>query len=159
GPQVVPALNFAGLLDASARRHATRPAIVSRDGTLDHATLQRRAGGFARFLGEAGVRPGDRVALAIPNGWAFAAALRGGLGAGAVVAPLDPRLPEEERRAILDDLRPTLVAEGVGGDEAEWPTVSEPGSAALVLYTSGSAGRPKGAVLSHDALAFAIRSW
>jgi long-chain acyl-CoA synthetase len=133
--------------------------MVSRDGTIDHATLQRRAGGFARFLAGAGVRPGDRVALSIPNGWAFAAALLGALEAGAVVAPLDPRLTGDERRAILDDLRPKLVAEGVSGDEAEWPTVSEPGAAALVLYTSGSTGRPKGAVLSHEALAFAIRSW
>jgi long-chain acyl-CoA synthetase len=105
------------------------------------------------------VRPGDRVALSIPNGWAFAAALLGALKVGAVVAPLDPRLTDDERRAILDDLRPRLVAHEVAGDEAEWPTVTETDGAALVLYTSGSTGRPKGAVLSHDALSFAVDSW
>jgi len=153
------ARNFVTALEASARRHAERPAVVSRDGTLDHAALRRRAGGFARFLDGAGVRPGDRVALSLPNGWAFATAFLGTLKLGAIVAPLDPRLTEDERRAILDDLRPRLVADHVAGDEAEWPTVNETQAPALVLYTSGSTGRPKGAVLSHDALDFAVRSW
>jgi long-chain acyl-CoA synthetase len=126
---------------------------------LSQAALHRRAGGFARFLAGAGVRPGDRVALSIPNNWAFAAALLGALKLGAVVAPLDPRLTTDEHRAILDDLRPRLVAHEVVGDEADWPTVTETHAPALVLYTSGSTGRPKGAVLSHDALSFAVDSW
>jgi long-chain acyl-CoA synthetase len=151
--------NFVVALEAAARLHAARTAILSRDGTLDYATLGRRAGGFARFLAEAGVRAGDRVALSIPNGWAFAVSLLGALKLGALVAPLDPRLTGDERRAILDDLRPRIVASEVGVDEAEWPTVDETDAAALVLYTSGSTGRPKGAVLSHDALSFAVRSW
>ena len=151
--------NFAALLGASARAHAERPAVVWRDGTLTHRALQRRAGGFARFLDGSGVRPGDRVALSIPNGWSFAAAFLGTLELGAVAAPLDPRLTEDERRAILDDLRPRLVVDHVKGDDAEGPTVSESGGPALILYTSGSTGRPKGAVLSHDALSFAVRSW
>jgi long-chain acyl-CoA synthetase len=151
--------NFAGLLDASARTHAGRPAIVGSGGALSHAALHRRAAGFARFLGDAVVCPGDPVALSIPNGWRFAAALLGALRLGAVVAPLDPRLTEDERRAILDDLRPRLVAHEVDADEAEWPSVTESDAGALVLYTSGSTGRPKGAVLSHAALGFAVESW
>ena len=126
---------------------------------LTYAVLQRRAAGFARFLAQAGVRPGDRVALSIPNNSSFAVALLGALKRGAVVAPLDPRLTEEERRAILEDLRPRLVAHEVVGDEAEWPTAPETGAPALVLYTSGSTGRPKGAMLSHEALGFAVDSW
>jgi long-chain acyl-CoA synthetase len=151
--------NVALLLDASARAHAERPAIVWREGALSHAALHRRAAGFARFLAGAGVGPGDRVALSIPNHWSFAAALLGALKLGAVVAPLDPRLTDDERGAILDDLRPRLVAREVGGDDGEWPTLAQTEGPALVLYTSGSTGRPKGAVLSHDALSFAVRSW
>jgi len=151
--------SFAGLLDTSARIHAERPAIVWRDGVLTYAALHRRAAGFARFLADSGVRAGDRVALSIPNSWAFAAALLGALKLGAVVAPLDPRLTDDEHRAILDDLRPRLVAREVAGDEAEWPTTVDTVAPALVLYTSGSTGRPKGAVLSHDALSFAVDSW
>ena len=126
---------------------------------MDYSALHRRAGGFARFLDGAGVRAGDRVALSIPNGWPFAAAFLGTLKLGAVVAPLDPRLTEDERRAILDDLRPRLVVDRVNGDEAEWPTTPDRAAPAVILYTSGSTGRPKGAVLSHAALSFAVRSW
>jgi long-chain acyl-CoA synthetase len=151
--------NFVVALEDSARRHAERPAIISGDGTLGYAALQRRAGGFARYLAGVGVRAGDRVALSIPNGWSFAAVFLGTLKLGAVVAPLDPRLTGEERRAILDDLRPRLVVDHVNGDDAEWPTTREGDAPALILYTSGSTGRPKGAVLSHEALSFAVRSW
>lgn len=153
------ARNFASLLDASAGTHAGRPAIVGPGGGLTHAALSRRAGGVARHLHDAGVRAGDRVALSIPNGWAFAAALLGALRVGAVVAPLDPRLTEDEHRAILDDLRPRVLLREVKGDEVEWPAAPAVTGPALVLYTSGSTGRPKGAALSHDALTFAVRSW
>ena len=152
-------MSFVAALEASARLHAERPAIISPDGTIDYAALHRRAGGFARFLGGAGVRPGDRVALSIANSWEFPVALLGALKFGAVVAPLEPRLTGDERRAILDDLRPRLVVHDVPSDEAEWPTVMDADAPALVLYTSGSTGRPKGAVLSHAALDYAVRSW
>jgi long-chain acyl-CoA synthetase len=99
------------------------------------------------------------VALSLPNGWEFAAAFLGTLKLGAVVVPLDPRLTADERRAILDDLRPRIVLDAVKGDEAERQAPPETEAPALILYTSGSTGRPKGAVLSHAALAFAVRSW
>jgi long-chain acyl-CoA synthetase len=94
------------------------------------------------------VRPGDRVALSIPNGCAFAAAFLGTLKLGAIAAPLDPRLTEDERRAILDDLRPRLVVQEVGADDAERPAVGESETAALVLYTSGSTLLTGGAVVA-----------
>ena len=153
------ALNFAALFDATARRHADRPAVAGSEGVLSYRALDRRAGGVARFLAAAGVRAGDRVALAMPNGWPFTAALLGALKLGATVAPLDPRLTAEERAAVLDDLGPRLLVREVIDEEHEWPTAPETPGAALVLYTSGSTGRPKGAVLSHGALAFAVRSW
>ena len=153
------AQNFAALLDATARRHAERPAVRWSGGALSYRAFDRRAGGVARFLGDKGVAAGDRVALALPNGWPFAAAFLGALKLGAVVAPLDPRLTAEERAAVLDDLRPRIVVAEPIADETERPAVNEAAAAALILYTSGSTGRPKGAVLSHAALAFAVRSW
>ena len=151
--------NFAALLDATARRHAERPAVRSGGGALSYRALDRRAGGVARLLADKGVAAGDRVALTLPNGWPFAAAFLGALKVGAVVAPLDPRLTAEERSAVLDDLRPRIVVDEPIVDEDERPAVNETAAAALILYTSGSTGRPKGAVLSHAALAFAVRSW
>ena len=111
--------NFVTLLESSASRHAGRPAIVGRDGVLAHGGLHRRAGGVARVLAESGVRPGDRVALSLPNGWEFAAAFLGTLKLGAVVAPLDPRLTADERRLPPAE----LLAEREPGRFAAHPAV------------------------------------
>ncbi|MBI4247287.1 MAG: AMP-binding protein [Candidatus Rokubacteria bacterium] len=151
--------NFVRRFEATARRFADRPAILWDGGALTYRELAARAGGFARFLAHRGVKAGDRVALDIPNRWPFPVAFLGALTLGATAAPLDPRLTGEERRAIVDDLAPAVVAHEVVGDEAAWPTADPVETPALILYTSGSTGRPKGAVLSHGALGFAVESW
>jgi long-chain acyl-CoA synthetase len=130
---------------------------------MTYGDLAARAAEFAEHLAARGVRPGQRIALSIPNRPDLVVALLGALAAGVTVAPLDTLLKDEERAAIVSDLEPALLVEsGIGGDLMEQllpgggPTVPAP---ALVLYTSGSTGRPKGSMLSHAALAFANRSW
>jgi len=154
--------NFAALIAAAARRRPEAPALVWDGGALTWAELAARAGGAARALAARGVGPGNRVALDLPNGAPFAAALLGGLGLGATVTPLNPLLTAEERADILADLRPSAVVADpseVRGDARAWAPAAEAEAPALILYTSGSTGRPKGSVLSHAALAFANHSW
>lgn len=151
--------NFASLLEATARRRPGATALAWHDGSLSWQELELRAGGFARALAGRGVGPGDRIALSLPNRWTFVVALWGGLKSGATVVPLNPLLTREERAKILAHLRPRLVVEEVDAGEAEWPGVAVGDSPALILYTSGSTGQPKGAILSHAALAFSSRSW
>ncbi|MDO8477631.1 MAG: AMP-binding protein [Candidatus Rokubacteria bacterium] len=155
--------SFAALLDAAARRRPDAPALVWDGGALTWRELDLRAGGLARRLSRQGVRAGDTVALLLPNGWGFVAALWGALKLGATVAPLNPLLAAGERDRILAHLGPALIVDEVGEEEVreeEAVTDSADGKApALILYTSGSAGRPKGAVLSHAALSKANASW
>jgi len=150
--------NFAALLDAAARRRPDALALVSDDGALAWREIELRAGGVARRLSLRAVRAGDRVALLLPNGWRFVAALWGILKLGATAAPLNPLLSAGERDRILAHLEPALVIDEVRDEEAVWDSASAT-APALILYTSGSTGRPKGAVLSHAALSQANDSW
>jgi long-chain acyl-CoA synthetase len=151
--------SFSALLDAAARRRPDAPALVWDGGALTWRELQLRAGGVARRLTRRGVRAGDTVALLLPNGWGFVAALWGTLKLGATAAPLNPLLSADERDKVLAHLEPALVVDAVlDPDHAAWDSVD--GKApALILYTSGSTGRPRGAVLSHAALSKANESW
>ena len=153
------ARNVASLLDAVARRRVQETALAWDGGALTWSELDRRAGGVARVLARQGIRPGDTVALALPNGWPFVAALWGGLKLGAIVAPFNPLLTPEERARILEHLEPKLVVHDVGTEEAPRIRAADPTAPALILYTSGSTGQPKGAVLSHAAVRAANQSW
>src|SRR5262245_57277776 len=150
--------NVAGLFHEAARRGGQADALVWHGGALTWDALDQRAGGVARALAARAVGAGDRVAIALEYGWPFAAALLGIFKAGAAAAPLHPLLTVEERRRIEHDLTPHHVIDHVAGHGAEWPP-SPGGRAALILYTSGSTGEPRGAVLAHEALAFGLRSW
>lgn len=151
---------FAALLAAAARRRPEHPALVWEGAALSWRELEARAGGVALRLARDGVGPGDVVALLLPNAWGFVAALWGGLALGATVAPLNPLLAGGERERILGHLAPKAIVDAMPAEETAGITPSPDGGApAIILYTSGSTGQPKGAVLSHAALAVANESW
>jgi long-chain acyl-CoA synthetase len=154
--------NFARRLEATSRRTPDKPALVWDGGALTFGELDRRAGALAETLAARGVKPGDRIALAIGNHWTFAVALLAGWKLGAGVAPLDVLLKPEERADIVADLSPAVLIDETR-ELARRSAPPDPSGAApdaaLILYTSGSTGRPKGALLSHGALELAIESW
>ena len=151
--------NFASRLESTARLAPGNAALVWDGGVLTWHELERRAGGFAQSLAKRGIRSGDRIAVSIPNRWSFVVALWGGFKRGVTVVPLNPLLTQEERERILAHVGPKLVVDAVDVEDAEWPSAPVADSPSLILYTSGSTGQPKGAVLSHAALAFSSRSW
>ena len=151
--------NFARRLDDAAGRAPDRVALIDGARRFTFSELARRAGGTATWLAAQGLRPGDRVALALPNSAAFAIALYGALKIGLTVTPLNPQLTSDEREKILADLQARVVIEAVPDAAADVETVDVGTAPALVLYTSGSTGRPKGAVLSHAALTAGNESW
>ena len=126
---------------------------------MTYRALIAGVGDFARRLEGHGLRPGDRIALSIPNRPEFVLAVLAGFLLDATVAPLDVLLKPEERADILADLRPALLVEATRIERFPAPPPAPPPAPALVLYTSGSTGRPKGAMLSHTALEIANRSW
>jgi long-chain acyl-CoA synthetase len=153
--------NLAALLVAAARRRPDHPALVWDGGTLAWRDLEARAAGTAMRLARRGVGAGDVVALLLPNTWGLAAALWGGLALGATVVPLNPLLAADERERILAHLGPKTVVDTAPAEVTADTMPIADGAAApgIILYTSGSTGQPKGAVLSHAALAVANESW
>ena len=155
-----PPPNVAALLGAAARRRPGHPALVWDGGALSWRELEARAAGMARRLARRGVGSGDVVALLLPNTWGLVAALWGGLALGATVAPLNPLLAADERERILGHLGPKAVVDTAPVEEgAATLAIAAAAAPGIILYTSGSTGQPKGAVLSHAALAVANESW
>ena len=155
-----PTPNVAALLAAVARRRPEHPALVWDGGALTWRELEARAAGMARGLARRGVGAGDVVALLLPNTWGLVAALWGGLALGATVAPLNPLLAADERERILGHLGPKAVVDTAPTEEgAATAAIADAAAPGIILYTSGSTGQPKGAVLSHAALAVANESW
>jgi long-chain acyl-CoA synthetase len=168
-------LSLASVLQESALRRPDTVAVVEGDRHASYAEVWDAALRRAAALEAHGVAPGDRVALLGLNTIDFVEAYYGILARGAVVVPVAPMLMPDEIAFLLADSGATLalVADDLAGvveagareagvpvlrlgdpaarADAPAPTraAREPLDPAVLFYTSGTTGRPKGAVLTH----------
>ncbi|MFE0511932.1 AMP-binding protein, partial [Streptomyces sp. NPDC058964] len=101
--------NLAAILVDSAARHPDRTAVRLDGATLTYAELDEASARAASLLLAAGVKPGDRVGLMLPNVPAFAVLYYAILRVGAVVVPMNPLLKAREVEYHLDDSAASLL--------------------------------------------------
>ena len=102
-------LTVAGLLDDVAARFPARPFVITEHETVSYGELAQRAARLARGLIASGVRPGERVALVLPNGTDMIAARFAVARAGAVAVPASFRLHARELAELLGLARPAAL--------------------------------------------------
>jgi len=169
-------VNLASVLLATAGSEPDRIALAG-PAPVSYAQLAARAAAVAAEVSGT-TKPGDRVALIAGNDAAFVSSYLGTLAAGAVAVPLNVGSPSHELARELDAVAPTLVLcssahedltrRAVGQRATALPIVvvddlapgaaapefapREPGDLAVLLFTAGTAGAPKPAMLTHGSL-------
>ena len=177
-------LSAGDLLDAA---HGESPAIEFEGEAWSYAELDRRANRFAHWFRIIGLQPGDRVSLLVGNEPALVAAYFGAFRAGLIANPINTRLTAPEIAYVVnhagsacvivsadlmpgfDATRPLLegaphvlaLADGAAvaacDDGPLGISAPNPHDGALLLYTSGTTGKPKGVLLTHGNLVAATR--
>jgi long-chain acyl-CoA synthetase len=174
--------NLASNLTATAERFGDRPALKLDDVVVDYNTLDEGSARVAGLLKAKGMQKGDRVGIMLPNVPYFALAYYGVLRAGGVVVPMNVLLKGREVAFYLEDPGAKIMfgwgdfeeAASTGAEKAGAELISvRPGEfekllaeaepfrevedvdgddTAVILYTSGTTGTPKGAELTHSNL-------
>jgi long-chain acyl-CoA synthetase len=174
--------NLARILTKTAQEHGDRTAVKLDDFEAGYELLSEGSARVAGMLRERGLEPGDRVGLMLPNVPHFPLAYYGILRAGGVVVPMNVLLKGREVKFYLEDPGAKLLfawedfadAAQKGADDAGSECILVEADAflkqvmetdpldevadrsgddtAVILYTSGTTGKPKGAELTHDNL-------
>jgi len=175
-------MNLAQILTESAERYPEQVAVKLDDFELSYGLIEQAAMRMAGMLRERGVAPGDRVALMLPNVPHFVVVYYGILRAGAIAVPLNVLNKRREVEYYLRDSgaklifvwRDFAVEAGPAAREVGCECISiapgefeqtlfqtepvteiverDPSDTAVLLYTSGTTGTPKGAELTHSNL-------
>jgi long-chain acyl-CoA synthetase len=179
-------VNIADLLRATAQRVPDKQALLEVSGAMtSFAEFDAEVDRVAAALQEWGLQPGDRVAIVMPNHRHFPFSHFGVLRAGGVVVPTNVMLTAPEMKKVFSDAEVRFVlasppfaqvaAEGIKETSVErllstddWSSLGDIGQTpnevsrseddlAVLAYTSGTTGEPRGAMLTHGNLLANLR--
>ena len=159
--------SFSALVRRAAATAGDAPALVHGERRLTWAEVDSLVDRAAAGYAGRGLTAGNRVAVQLGNGVDWVVAVMGALRAGLVVVPVNTAYTDPEVEHLLVDSGARLLVVGtaradlagvpvsVGPPEGDGPAPADPddpGALALLAYTSGTTGRPRGAMLTHAAL-------
>lgn len=158
-------VTLGNLADRLARIHGERRMVEEAspnrgEASRLHLTFPHAAERVRRISGAIAARTGrgDRVVLALPNGYELVLAVLAASRAGAVPVPLNAELTPAEVDLVAADSGATLVVRDLEEltvprrSRSPEPAGADPGEVGAIFYTSGTTGRPKGVRLTHRAL-------
>lgn len=172
-------LRYGELVERRARRQPHRTAIIFGGSSLTYADLGERIGRLARVLRASGAGRGDRVVCVSENRPELLVAAYACSRIGAAFVPVNAASTREELQFVLTDTEPAVICVGSeartvrSGELTDLPPVVdldtwaaghgpafceedsvevEPDDVAVICYTSGTTGKPKGVVLTHSSL-------
>ena len=171
---------LANLIRSHAAIRPDWPALTEGSSTRTFAELNRRSSQVAQAMLASGVELGDRVAVISRNCIAYFEVWLGASKIGAVLAGVNFRLAADEVASVMVDAEPRLILAGedyvglvpagiktvtfgqeyeawLGAQSDEDPQLISPDDAVLQLYSSGTTGTPKGAVLTNANLSWTVR--
>ena len=164
------------LFEKQVKSRSRAPAVVASDRSLSYLELWKLSHLIARQLRQFNVHSNELVAIVADKGWEQIVAALGILISGAAYVPIDPQLPQERRRHLLEQAEVKLViTQSHLNENEEWPEnvlricadtlqitnveifdernclnpLQHPEDLAYVIYTSGSTGVPKGVAITH----------
>jgi long-chain acyl-CoA synthetase len=174
---------FASIVRRHAKERPTAPALTFNGRTQDFAELDASTSRIANLLLAKGVAQGDRVAVLAKNSAEYFEMMIGVSKIGAILVGLNWRLSAREMVEIIADAQPKLLFHDERGaqllpTEGDWESVAfgsalaqacqsmsdidpghagQPSDVALILYTSGTTGLPKGVMLTNEAMSYTER--
>jgi amino acid adenylation domain-containing protein len=163
------------LISETANKYPDHTALSFQDEKLTYKALNEKANQVAHFLIDQGIKPGDKIGLALDRSAELVISLLAIMKSGAAYVPLDPGYPKKQIGYMLNDSSATLLLTSksyqnkfagdvreiiledirgkISGLSTADPSVAVNGSdLAYVIYTSGSSGKPKGTQIEHHSL-------
>lgn len=155
------------LLNQQYQQSPQKMAIVVGETAYSYQQVHQRANQLAHYLHEKGVKPQQKVGIQVQNGYHLVTAILAIIKTNAVYTPIDHGAPIERRNYIINDANLALLLVDSNSSSSvlttninslcldKYPieppnTQPNPEDLLYLLYTSGSTGNPKGALVKHD---------